>query len=385
MRRSLSRSTPLLFLLLAAVALLLAFAGVAAAAEPSTVGNWWDVVPEVEVPSPFYDSILYSEIAPDLREIEMSSNRVKVDVIGQSAGGRNLFLVTISDPQAMGRLGQYKAISNQMLKDPAKAQAMIEKFGDFKVPVFINGSIHGGEYPGTDTAMRLIEQFAYSNDPEVLEVLKNEILLINVCQNPDGRVLGTRDNANGIDINRDFYTQSQPESRITAGLLADWNPMILLDLHGFVDPMLIEPCTPPHNPNYEYDLYIKWALAQAEAMEANLFANTGFLAQIPYRDFDWVGTTGPRATRPCSRCTTVPTATHSRRRTVTTAVWTRSTTRSGAHSTSSPRTARRCSTTRSRSTAEASSTCRSSRFRPSSFPCGSSSPSSCCRSSRRRG
>ena len=50
------------------------------------------------------------------------------------------------------------------------------------------------------------------------------------------------------------------------------HPMIVLDLHGFVNPMLIEPCTPPHNPNYEYDLYIKWALAQAEAMEAELLA-----------------------------------------------------------------------------------------------------------------
>ena len=48
--------------------------------------------------------------------------------------------------------------------------------------------------------------------------------------------------------------------------------------------MLIEPCTPPHNPNYEYDLYIKWALAEAEAMEAELFDQTGFTAQIPYRD-----------------------------------------------------------------------------------------------------
>ncbi|MGB3703446.1 MAG: hypothetical protein WA997_19460, partial [Anaerolineales bacterium] len=70
-------------------------------------GPWWDVEPEEENPSPFYDSILYSEIAPRLREIEVNSNRVKVEVIGQSAGGRNLFLVTLSDPQAMGRLGQY--------------------------------------------------------------------------------------------------------------------------------------------------------------------------------------------------------------------------------------------------------------------------------------
>lgn len=249
-------------------------------------GPWWEVVPEKENPSPFYDSILYSEIAPKLREIEVNSNRVKVDVIGQSAGGRDMFLVTLSAPEAMGRLGQYQAIRQTMLKDPEKAQEMIEKFGDFKIPVFINGSIHGNEYPGTDAAIRLIEKLAYDDSEEVQAILDNVILLVNVVQNPDGRVMGTRTNANGVDINRDFFTQSQPEARATVHVFTEWNPMVVLDLHGFVNPMLIEPCTPPHNPNYEYDLYIKWALAEAEAMEAELFAQTGYTAQIPYRDFD---------------------------------------------------------------------------------------------------
>jgi hypothetical protein len=57
--------------------------------------------------------------------------------------------------------------------------------------------------------------------------------------------------------------------------------------------MLIEPCTPPHNPNYEYDLYIQWAYEQVLAMEAELFAQTGETATtIPIRDWsdgwdDW--------------------------------------------------------------------------------------------------
>ncbi|MEJ2599175.1 MAG: M14 family zinc carboxypeptidase [Anaerolineales bacterium] len=267
-------------------------------AAPGNSGPWWDVTPEPENPSPYYDSILYSEIAPRLREIEVNSNRVQVNTIGQSAGGRNMFLVTLSAPEAMGRLGQYKAIRETMLKNPEKAQEMIDKFGDFKVPFLINASIHGNEYTGVDAAIRLIETLAYDNSPEVMDILNNVILLVNVVQNPDGRVMGTRTNANGIDINRDFITQSQPEARATVKIFTEWNPMVVLDLHGFVNPMLIEPCTPPHNPNYEYDLYIKWAFEEAEAMEAELFANTGFSAQIPFRDFglgwdDWPPTYVP--------------------------------------------------------------------------------------------
>jgi hypothetical protein len=267
------------FLIFALLCIVITLAASSAAAGD---GPWWDVVPEEENPSPYYDSILYSEIAPKLREIEQNSNRVKVEVIGQSAGGRDLFLVTLSDPQAMGRLGQYQAIRNTMLKDPEKAQEMIDKFGDFKVPVFINGSIHGGEYPGTDAAIRLIETLAYEDSEEVQNILENVILLVNVVQNPDGRVMGTRQNANGFDINRDFITQSQPETRATVKILTEWNPMVTLDLHGFVNPMLIEPTTPPHNPNYEYDLYLKWALYEAYAMRDELFEQTGFSAQIPY-------------------------------------------------------------------------------------------------------
>jgi hypothetical protein len=165
---------------------------------------------------------------------------------------------------------------------------MIDKFGDFKVPVFINGSIHGNEYEGTDACIRLIETLAYGDSEEVQTILNNVILLFNVVQNPDGRVMGTRSNAKGVDINRDFITQTQPESRATVSVITEWNPMVFLDLHDDFQPMLIEPCSPPHNPNYEYDLYIQWALYQAYAMEAELVANTPETeAIIPFRDWDF--------------------------------------------------------------------------------------------------
>lgn len=273
----------------AVVAAVLALAGLlvlpgAAAAPSNRDAPWCDVEAEDENPSPFYDSILYSEIGPRLCEIERTSTRVQVEVAGQSAGGRDLYVATITS--ARGRIGPYKAINRMMVRDPAHAQRLIDRLGDYKVPVFVNGSIHGNEYPGTDAAMRLIETLAFDDSPEVQAVLDNVILVVNVVQNPDGRVLGTRQNANGFDVNRDMLSQTQPEARATVEILTEWNPLVTLDLHGFVNPMLIEPTTPPHNSNYEYDLYLKWALAEAYAMEDELFARTGLPALIPYRDWD---------------------------------------------------------------------------------------------------
>jgi len=43
---------------------------------------WWDVTPEKEIPSPHYNSILYSEIAPRLHEITENSRRVMIKVMG---------------------------------------------------------------------------------------------------------------------------------------------------------------------------------------------------------------------------------------------------------------------------------------------------------------
>jgi hypothetical protein len=254
-------------------------------AQQSKKHKWWEVTPEEENPSPDYDSILYSEIAPRLHEITENSSRVMVQVMGQSAAGRDLYLAIVAAPGDEGRFGHYQNLRRLMIHNPEKAQAMIEVFDDFKVPVFINGSIHGREYPGTDACIRLIETLAYDDSEEVQGILDNIILLVNVCQNPDGRVLGTRQNSVGFDLNRDMITQTQPETRATARVIAKWNPMTFLDLHGFINPMLIEPCTPPHNPNYEYDLYLEWAYSQALAMSKELFAQTDETeVNIPYLD-----------------------------------------------------------------------------------------------------
>jgi hypothetical protein len=226
-----------------------------------------------------YDFAKFSTIGAKLKEIEKQSNRVKVEVRGKSAAGHPLYVVTIADPTTQGKFGKIQALRKQMFKNPSKAQDWIAANQDFKVPIMINGSIHGTEFVGSDALLQLIERFATESDTETKNILENNILIFNVVQNPDGRVDATRFNSEGIDLNRDFITQSQPETKETVELIKEWNPMVFLDTHGYVKNYapnkqgLIEPCTPPHNPNYEYDLYNKWAFGQAEAMEAEILAD----------------------------------------------------------------------------------------------------------------
>jgi len=99
-------------------------------------GRWWETVPQEEATSPYYDSIPYWKIGPLLREIELKSNRVRVQVIGKSVLGRNLYLAVVSAPEAFGRLGRYQALRKLMIEDPVRAHEMIDLFEDFKVCIY---------------------------------------------------------------------------------------------------------------------------------------------------------------------------------------------------------------------------------------------------------
>ena len=152
------------------------------------------------------------------------------------------------------------------------------------MPLFIQGAIHGNEYEGVDSNMRLIERLAttpYGTDPEVDEILDGAVVVFNVIQNPDGRVAGTRANGNGFDLNRDFLTQSQSETKASVSIMQEWLPPETLDLHGYVTPTLVEATTKPHNPGIDYDLWLKWNQSRIDANEAAMAAvNLGITRPI---------------------------------------------------------------------------------------------------------
>ena len=171
-----------------------------------------------------FPHIPYYAIGCTLDAIAAESNgRMTVEVVGQSANGRAMYLVTINaldTPQRLAAFSNWGKLRRDALTNPDKAQKSLGKFGDkFKIPLYVQGGIHGNEYEGVDANMRVIERLAttpYGTDPVVDAVLDHAILLFNVIQNPDGRVAGLRTNGNG-SINRDFLTQSQSETRASSG------------------------------------------------------------------------------------------------------------------------------------------------------------------------
>ncbi|RZS37105.1 zinc carboxypeptidase [Herbihabitans rhizosphaerae] len=234
----------------------------------------------------------YHGLAPKLNALQNAGDRVSVEVVGQSGLGRDLYLVTLTAPESAREAGRQARWRDLIEDDPVRAARDPWLRREYKAPIWINNNIHGDEWEGTDGAMRLIEYFATTSDPAALKLLRHNRIYFNVTANPDGRNAGVRQNAAGFDLNRDHVTVSQPETRAMRAIGHTTQPLVMLDEHGYVDGTLIEPTTAPHGQNYDYDLYIRHAYANALGMEAAAKA-TGHpevSPVIPFRDLapgDW--------------------------------------------------------------------------------------------------
>jgi murein peptide amidase A len=111
-----------------------------------------------------------------------------------------------------------------------------------EVRIYISTGIHGDEPAGPVAALRLLEE---NNWPAGAEIF------LLPCLNPDGFVLNTRGNADGIDLNRDYrhlesgevtahvrWLERQPKFDLTLCLHEDW------ESHGFY----IYELNPEHRP-----------------------------------------------------------------------------------------------------------------------------------------
>lgn len=209
------------------------------------------------------------------RRLDAASNRVIFQEIGKSTMGNPFVYATISAPANLKNLARYKEI-NKKLADPRLIKSN-QKIADNlikrgKTIVLITYGIHSTEVGSYLSSMLTAYRLASSNEPEILKILENTIILIVPSLNPDGvdivknwydKTLGTPfEGTNppelyhkytGHDNNRDWYAFTQVETQLTVEKIHnEWHPQIVQDVHqqgAFGARMFVPPYLPPVEPN----------------------------------------------------------------------------------------------------------------------------------------
>ncbi|MBD3167644.1 DUF2817 domain-containing protein, partial [bacterium] len=105
-------------------------------------------------------------------------------------------------------------------------------------------TMHGDEVVGMENCLRFIDKLTseYPTDPQVTNLVDNTHLYIMPLMNPDGMEAGSRFNADGIDLNRNFPDRIDdpydtgdgraPETRALMTFIQTHAPVLAANFHG---------------------------------------------------------------------------------------------------------------------------------------------------------
>jgi Zinc carboxypeptidase len=174
--------------------------------------------------------------------------------------GRPLWLFVIGSADRIAKLDQVKA-DLQRFGDPRRTPAADgdRLARELPVVVWLIHGVHGNEISSADAALaEAYHLLAAQGDAGVDAVLRDALVLIDPMQNPDGRARFVNSNLQGravtpdpapysaehdepwpggrsnhylFDMNRDWFAQSQPETRGRIKIGLEYLPQITVDLH----------------------------------------------------------------------------------------------------------------------------------------------------------
>ena len=164
----------------------------------------------------------YDEVIAYMKQMAAANPQIHLTTYGYTFEGRPMPLAVIGAPGA-------------------SAEQVI---ATGKTRVYIQANIHAGEVEGKEAVLWLLRSIAKG---ERNAWFKNTVLLINPIYNADGneRVnvtnrgsqagpvggMGTRENAQGFDLNRDGTKLETAEARSMVSLLTRYQPHVAMDLH----------------------------------------------------------------------------------------------------------------------------------------------------------
>jgi hypothetical protein len=208
-------------------------------------------------------------------------DRARVVEYAKSEEGRPLRVLVLGSPERLARLEevqkQLRALADPRSLSPAEADRLVR---ELPAVVWLLHAVHGNEISSPDAALELCHHLlAAQDDPGADLVRRETIVLVDPLQNPDGRARFLASNALGraaspdpepasaehdepwpggrgnhylFDMNRDWFAQTQPETRGRLRLFLDWYPHVTVDLHemGGESTYYFAPPARPLNPYF---------------------------------------------------------------------------------------------------------------------------------------
>jgi hypothetical protein len=172
----------------------------------------------------FTETSHYDDVVAFIDSLKSLGAKVVTGSIGKTVEGRELPYVIASRP---------------LVSTPAAARRLNRPIA------YIQANIHAGEVEGKEAMQSLLRDLLFDEKKNVLDSI---VLIVQPIYNADGNekwgpqernrgaqngpeLVGTRQNASGWNLNRDYIGADAPETRGALTMLNAWNPDLFMDLH----------------------------------------------------------------------------------------------------------------------------------------------------------
>lgn len=238
--------------------------------------SWNITEAQVKSPEEFLGYPLGSKFTAHTRVLDYfkylgkTAKNVRIVNYGKSYEGRELLVAIVSAKENMDNLEQIRK-NNLSLSN---AQKITGKPLRQPAILWLSYNVHGNEASSTETALKTLYVLAENKTPGVQDWLKNTVVILDPCLNPDGRERyvnyfngvsglkpnpdpmarehiepwpGGRSNHYYFDLNRDWAWQTQVETRQRLVLYQDWMPEVHVDFHeqNYNEPYYFAPAAEP--------------------------------------------------------------------------------------------------------------------------------------------
>lgn len=219
----------------------------------------------------------HARVVEYYKHVDDASANVKVMQYGETYEHRPLIYAIVTSPENFANLEQIRT-------DNLKRAGMLDgtPSGNKTAIVWLSYNVHGNEANSMEASMKTIYELVNPSNAKTKEFLKNTVVIMDPCINPDGRDRyanfynqygnfppnpngdskehrepwpGGRTNHYLFDLNRDWAWESQIESRSRIKIYNEWFPHVHVDFHeqSYNNPYYFAPAAEPY-----HDVITNW-------------------------------------------------------------------------------------------------------------------------------